>query len=210
MLFSSGSLRRRWRVGGGVTNTTYGDVVLRERWNVKLVDATPQQFVFDITSHQEALVPIQLPAYRYGGMAFRGAAQWLPKTAPFRVLTSEGHDRKSGDGARARWFHGEGEIDGATVGFAMLDAPTNSRSLSGGSGGSTDEWDSHAKFTTNLTIVALAEHYRRQFAEAGWVEEGPLFETGTVSITRYKVPSKVGAALPAIRRIIGTQIAPFP
>jgi len=43
------------------------------------------------------------------------------------MLTSEGHDRKTGDSTRARWVWLGGEIEGATAGIAVLIHPSNFR-----------------------------------------------------------------------------------
>ncbi len=131
-----------WKTGAGGVNTRYDEVVLRERWTVRCAGglaapnggpaAPPQGFWLDLTTQQEALVPVRLPAYRYGGMAFRGAPEWQPKTFPLTVITSEGDDRRRGDENRARWWHVQGNVGtdasgqgGEPVGFAMFDAPSN-------------------------------------------------------------------------------------
>lgn len=125
-----------WKTGSGAkTNATYDAVVLRERWTVRVAgplrapgakpDAPPQGWIFDWTTRQEALVPIHLPAYRYGGTGFRGAAEWQPMTAPYAVVTDAGGDRKTGDGKPTRWWHMQGPLAEAVVGFAMFDAPAN-------------------------------------------------------------------------------------
>jgi hypothetical protein len=144
--FADGSgfvVDHEWKTGSGAkTNATYDAVVLRERWTVRVAgalrapdakpDAPPQGYIFDWTTRQEALVPIHLPTYRYGGTGFRGSAEWQPKTAPYNVVTDEGCDRKTGDGKPTRWWHMQGRLGadaagqgGVTAGFAMFDAPTN-------------------------------------------------------------------------------------
>ncbi|WP_169975425.1 DUF6807 domain-containing protein [Tautonia rosea] len=104
-------------------------VVLRERWDVEVFDlpGTPYR-LFDLTSTQQATgIPLVLPPYRYGGMAYRGPDSFLPQGA-LDVLTSEGFDRVEGDQKPARWVDLSGPItDGSDryAGAAMFDHPTN-------------------------------------------------------------------------------------
>ncbi len=114
-----------WKIGNGGKNTQYTDVVLRERWMVRAAGRVENGFLFDLTTRQEALVPIHLPLYHYGGIAFRGASEWQPKTAPIKVVTSEGDDRVAGDKGVARWWHVQGKLGDGVAGFAIFDAPTN-------------------------------------------------------------------------------------
>jgi hypothetical protein len=85
-------------------------------------------FIFDLVSTQETATtsPLILPEYRYGGIGFRGAREWLPKDNCV-FLTSEGKDRSNGNGTRARWVHVGGKIGGQMAGIAILDHPGNFR-----------------------------------------------------------------------------------
>jgi hypothetical protein len=105
--------------------------VLNEGWEVMVYrtsqGATPY-FIFDLVSTQEtaSTSPLILPEYRYGGIGFRGAREWLPKDNCV-FLTSEGKDRSNGNGTRARWVHVGGKIGGQMAGIAILDHPGNFR-----------------------------------------------------------------------------------
>jgi hypothetical protein len=83
--------------------------------------------VFDVETTQKNIAtdPLELTKHIYGGLGFRGRADWDAK-ATLRFLTSEGTtDRKKGDGQRARWFYFGGPADGKTVGVAILCHPDN-------------------------------------------------------------------------------------
>jgi hypothetical protein len=106
--------------------------VLRERWFVRLQrpswkdpKATDAFFAFDLTSRQRPSVDILLPEYRYGGMAIRGARQWLTDRSGLRCITSEGKDLATADASRARWVDLSGPIGEKTAGFALLEHPSN-------------------------------------------------------------------------------------
>jgi hypothetical protein len=68
-------------------------------------------FLWDFTSTQACATasPVSFPQYYYGGMGFRGTAEWMKDV---RFLTSEGKDRKSGDNTTARWVALCGPIGG--------------------------------------------------------------------------------------------------
>jgi len=105
--------------------------VLNEVWEVKVyrVGQGPKRYsLFDLVSTQECATasPLILPEYRYGGMGFRGHRQWDGKDNAF-FLTSEGKDRTSGHGTRARWCHIGGRVDGQLAGIAILCHPDNFR-----------------------------------------------------------------------------------
>lgn len=105
--------------------------VLREAWDVTVfrpLSSPPAAFVFDLVSSQVCAgnVPLKLPKYHYGGLGVRGAAEWDPRDK-VRMLTSNGHDRKAGDGQKAKWVHLGGKIDGAPSGLAVLIHPDNFR-----------------------------------------------------------------------------------
>jgi hypothetical protein len=106
--------------------------VMRERWRVRLVPpawkdplAADALFAFDLTSRQRPLVEILLPEYRYGGMAIRGARQWLTDRSGLRCVTSEGKDLAAADATRARWVDLSGPIGKTTAGFSLLEHPSN-------------------------------------------------------------------------------------
>lgn len=104
-------------------------LVLKETWDVEAIDIPGADYrLFEITSTQRAVGrPIELPPYRYGGMAYRGPDPFLP-AGVLDVLTSEGFDRVQGDQKPTRWVDLTGPItDGSSTyaGAAILDAPTN-------------------------------------------------------------------------------------
>jgi hypothetical protein len=86
----------------------------------------------------------------------------------------------------------------ADVMFPVLEPPPGGKMSGGGGGGSNSEWTSHTQLTSELSMAALADHYRRQIVEAGWNEDGsPAFLENSMVI-RFKAPSKIGPALPAM------------
>lgn len=105
--------------------------VLTETWDVsvaqKTLDGTLTNII-DLTSTQTCATnqPLKLPTYHYGGLGVRGNLAWNPVDA-VTMLTSEGHDRKSGDATKAKWVHIGGQVDGTPTGIAILIHPTNFR-----------------------------------------------------------------------------------
>jgi hypothetical protein len=95
--------------------------------------------------------------------------------------------------------HGPGATMGfADVAFPTLEAPSGAKASTGGSGGSSSEWSSHAQITTELSMASLADHYRAQILDAGWTEEGAPAFMENAMVIRYKAPSTLGPALPAM------------
>jgi hypothetical protein len=106
--------------------------VMDERWTLTLLpprfsdpNAPDAAFVLDLTSRQTPRVKIELPEYRYGGMAVRGARPWHTTPGSYAVLTSAGKDRLGADGSRAWWVDQSGPIGDRTAGIALLEYPTN-------------------------------------------------------------------------------------
>jgi hypothetical protein len=113
--------RHRWEAKGAGT-------VLNERWEIEAFDVPGTPFwLFDLTSTQQPVkAPIELPPYRYGGMAYRGPDPFLKGTLD--VLTSEGLDRKRGDQKPARWVDLTGPVHEGSErcgGVVILDHPSN-------------------------------------------------------------------------------------
>lgn len=103
---------------------------LREEWTARLFAAAPRAaaFLFDVDVSQTNVsdAPLGLPEYHYGGMAVRGAPEFVTlDTAVF--LTSEGKDRKTGDAAPSRWAAMAAPVNGSMAGIAMLAHPSNFR-----------------------------------------------------------------------------------
>ncbi len=105
-------------------------IALNEKWEV-VVYNTPESsdyHIFDLvlTHTTNTAQPLVLPEYRYGGLAFRGHANWdNPENVTF--LTSEGYDRSNGNETRARWAHMGGIVEGQRAGVAVLGHPDNFR-----------------------------------------------------------------------------------
>jgi hypothetical protein len=110
---------------------TLDSKVLTETWEVsvaqKALDGTLTNLI-DLTSTQTCATerPLKLPTYHYGGLGLRGNLAWNP-VADVTMLTSEGHDRKSGDSTKAKWVHMGGLVDGVPTGIAVLIHPSNFR-----------------------------------------------------------------------------------
>ena len=134
------SLDAMWsgQVHGGLTATTRFtdvtggrfEVVLKDRWDVRVYAPDAGVTVFDIVSTQNlaGAKPLVLPEYRYGGLGVRGHIQWNGKGEKTVFLTSEGKTRADGNGTTARWTHMGGLLDGRPAGIAILDHPSNFRS----------------------------------------------------------------------------------
>jgi len=94
-------------------------VALEEVWEVR-VYALDDHFLIDLVSTQTCATdqPLVIKEYRYGGIGFRGSADWEGK-AGVEFLTSEGKDRVEGDATRAKWvvMSGKAGSQVASVGF---------------------------------------------------------------------------------------------
>ena len=79
-------------------------IALNEVWDVLVWNTGDKNaWIWDFTSTQRCASdsPLQLPAYRYGGVGFRATPEWKEGLADY--LTSEGKTRKDGHGTRAKW-----------------------------------------------------------------------------------------------------------
>jgi hypothetical protein len=74
--------------------------------------------------------PLILEQYHYGGFGFAGSEQWVGPTGA-SYLTSEGHNRSTGDGQSARWCAQWGLVNGTAAGYAGLGHPSNVRAPQG-------------------------------------------------------------------------------
>lgn len=134
------SLQRTWsgRVQAGFvsqhrfldrTSGTEKDV-LAETWEVTVSSFGGDNaiHVVDLVSTQRCAgdSPLKLPQYHYGGLGVRGNGLWAEPDA-VKMLTSEGHDRKTGDSTRARWVSLGGDVDGSATGMVILIHPDNFR-----------------------------------------------------------------------------------
>jgi hypothetical protein len=94
----------------------------------KVQTAAPGIFLLDLTSTQAVSgnEPLKLPKYHYGGLGVRGSALW-DAVDKVTMLTSSGHDRKTGDATKARWVWLGGEVEGTPTGITVLIHPDNFR-----------------------------------------------------------------------------------
>jgi Methane oxygenase PmoA len=78
-------------------------VALEEVWGVR-VYALDDRFLIDLVSTQSCATdqPLLIKEYRYGGIGFRGSADW-EGSAGVEFLTSEGKNRVEGHATRAKW-----------------------------------------------------------------------------------------------------------
>ena len=112
-----------------VDNSVEGEPVpvLKESWRVR-VYAISEYYLFDIESVQNCAEdkPLMLPEYKYGGMAVRGAGEWLDESKS-GFLTSEGKTREDGNHTRARWVDIHGLIGKRETGITVMCHPDNFR-----------------------------------------------------------------------------------
>ncbi|MCA8997883.1 MAG: PmoA family protein [Planctomycetaceae bacterium] len=103
-------------------------VALNETWNVR-VYGTPSGHLFDLKSTQRTASdsPLSVQEYHYGGMAARGAGEWLGQPEA-NFLTSEGKNRVDGNHSRPDWVSMHGLVDGVPCGLAVFSSPRNFRS----------------------------------------------------------------------------------
>jgi hypothetical protein len=93
----------------------------------------PARWVFDLVSTQRcaSASPLRLPRYRYGGLAWRGAAAWDRATNVHVLREGGGAERDTGAGdpaARSHWCHMGGWVDGKVAGMTVFAHPSNPRS----------------------------------------------------------------------------------
>ncbi len=103
------------------------EIALNEKWNVRVYQSAHGFHIFDleVTQSVNSGKPLHLPEYRYGGVGFRGHADWDdPEKHSF--LTAEGLGR-DGHGTRTRWTHIGGYSEGSLAGIAIMGHPTNFR-----------------------------------------------------------------------------------
>lgn len=100
---------------------------LDEIWEVRVLPRT-DRFVIDLVSTQTCATnqPLVIKEYRYGGIGFRGAADWEGKTG-VEFLTSEGKGRVDGHAMKARWCLAVGKVGGAETSVGFFCHPSNFR-----------------------------------------------------------------------------------
>lgn len=100
-------------------------VVLNERLDVRVWNVGNKGWLIDLTSTQKCVAnaPLELEAYRYGGLGFRGTTEWGMSNSNY--LTSEGKTRADGHGTRARWCNVFGETRQGAAGVEFMSHPKN-------------------------------------------------------------------------------------
>ncbi len=78
---------------------------------------------FNINMNCAGESPFRILEYRYAGLGWRTTQKWDKMNS--MVLTSEGKDRKSADGSKAKWCIVQGQIDDDYAGVVMMSFPTN-------------------------------------------------------------------------------------
>ncbi len=129
----SGRVHAGIRARHRFVDTTSGTpvTVLNETWQVTAyaAGAASRYWIFDLVSEQQCATgkELKLPTYRYGGVGVRGNWAWNGE-GKASFLTSDGEtDRDKGNTSRGRWCDMGGEVDGGTVGIAILCHPENFR-----------------------------------------------------------------------------------
>lgn len=109
-------------LGGKPGNQTALNEVLQVRsWNLH-----KNTWMIDYFTIQNCPLDsgIFLDAYRYGGgIGFRATEKWTKENST--VLTSEGKNRKTADGTKARWCRVEGASGMGRSGILFMDSPAN-------------------------------------------------------------------------------------
>jgi hypothetical protein len=84
-------------------------------------------FDVEVTHDRVGSTPLELPKYHYGGLGFRGAAEWKADPTLVSILTSEGKTRADGNETRARWYRVSGTVGGKPVAIVSYGHPENFR-----------------------------------------------------------------------------------
>ena len=102
------------------------EVILNETQSVTIYRPDhADYYIADITIQYNCASnePVLLLEYRYGGLGWRTTGQWDKNNSA--VLTSEGKNRKTADGTKARWCLVQGAVDNDHAGILMMSHPTN-------------------------------------------------------------------------------------
>lgn len=100
--------------------------VLDERWRVRVYDIGETGHLFDLHIRHRAMThDLKVSKMNWGGLAYRGPVAWFE--SPPDVLTSEGRDRRGGDGQPARWCRYGGTLAGRPVSITIFDHSDNPR-----------------------------------------------------------------------------------
>ena len=114
-------------------------VALQEIWEVDVLNRT-DVYVIEFKSMLKALDTIVVNRYHYGGLGFRGPAEWNDTTflQPGEVnyigrkgkggfLTSTGKTRMNGNHSHERWVSFHGVVDSDSAGVVIMSHPDNFR-----------------------------------------------------------------------------------
>ena len=125
-----------------IPETAKPQEALIETWTVCFPPQSPTHYVFDIHIRQRCATNESVTVLQnaYGGMGLRGNNHWFPMDnvsaeqssdqiagRGCSFLTSEGHDRKTGNHTKARWVSAGGIVDGRVAGIAVMCHPTSFR-----------------------------------------------------------------------------------
>lgn len=100
-------------------------VALKEDLDIRVWNVAKDGYLFDFTTTQRCATtsPLELNQYRYGGIGLRFTEHW--KQGNTDVLTSEGKDRKAGNGTRSRWAIVYGDSPQGPAGIVFMSHPQN-------------------------------------------------------------------------------------
>ena len=116
-------------------------VAAKEEWEVWVHDRS-DVFVVDLTSRLtvQGRDTLQVNEYHYGGLGFRGSAEWndvgfeqpgnvnyIGKKGRGGFLTSSGKTRMDGNHSHERWVSFHGVIEGDSAGIVIMSNPDNFR-----------------------------------------------------------------------------------
>lgn len=108
-------------------------VILSEYWVIRIYN-TLSNHLFDLSIRQENVTNenLILDQYIYGGMAFRGSAQWDPHNKKmfqqkWHVVTSEGIRDTAANNTAARWVTVSGAVDNQPAAATVIGHPSNFR-----------------------------------------------------------------------------------
>lgn len=101
--------------------------MLNETWEIR-VFAISGHFLFDIISTQTCAtdLPVLIKKIHYGGLAFRGDADWHD-SREYDFLTSQGKTKADGNHTRPNWVQIHDQVEGESVGLTIFDHPQNFR-----------------------------------------------------------------------------------
>ncbi len=101
-------------------------IALNEIQTVRVYNPQGQDYyIVDFTSQLSCATqsPLLIVAYRYAGFGWRATEEWTKDNC--EVLTSEGKDRKTTDGTKARWLIAQGTLGNDYGGLVMMSYPEN-------------------------------------------------------------------------------------